>query len=127
MAHGVTALEAIERAGEQRRIDLAVGGEEAGDLVDGAGGVSRHADDLDAVAGRDQRDFSQRGRAILEPPKRRDDFAVAIGQPLAHRDRSGAMVDTDDEELFVHPVRKCARPGVSRNSRRACPEKAGSR
>ena len=108
MAHRVAALEAIERAGEQRGVDLAVGGEKATDFVDSAGWVLGHADDLDAVASRNQRGLGQRRRPILEPPERRDDFAVAIGQPLADRDRGRAMVDAGDKKLFVHPVRKCA-------------------
>src|ERR1700676_1527551 len=60
MVRGITALEAIERASEKRRIDFAVGGEEPGGLVDGTRGISRYADDFDPVAGRNQRGLSER-------------------------------------------------------------------
>ena len=73
------------------------------------------------VAGRPEK------QAELQARTRGDDFSVAIGQPLADRNRGGAMIDPDDEELLFHRVRDCARPGVSRNSPRACPERAGSR
>jgi hypothetical protein len=108
MVRGVTALEAIERAGEQRRIDFAVGGEEPRGLVDGACGVGRYADDLDPVAGRNQRGLSERRRTILEPAERSDDFAVGVGQSLADRHRGAAMIDADDEKLLVHLFRNCA-------------------
>ena len=65
MAHGVRSLEAIERAGEQSSVDLTVGGEEADRFVDRMGGVGRHADNLDAVTGRNQRGLGQRRRALL--------------------------------------------------------------
>jgi hypothetical protein len=124
---GVASLETIERIGEHRCVDLAVDREKAHRFVDRARRIGRYADDLDTVAGRNQRGLCQSGSATLQARKRRDDFAAAIGQPLADRDRGGAMIDSDDEELFVHPIFGCARPGVSRNSHHVCPERAGSR
>jgi len=123
MERGVASLETIERTGEHRCVDLAVAGEKAHRFVDRARRIGRYADDLDTVAGRNQRGLCQSGSATLQARKRRDDFAAAIGQPLADRDRGGAMIDPNDEKLFVHLVHGRARPGVSRNSRRACPER----
>jgi hypothetical protein len=102
MARGVTACEPIERAGKERRINFAVGGENIYSFIAGAGGISRHADYLDPVAGRDQHGFGDCRRTLPEPAERRHDLFIGIREPFADRDRSNAMVNADNEQRFVY-------------------------
>src|ERR1700730_15353621 len=102
MARGVTACEPIERASKERRVNFAVGGEKIYSFIAGAGGISRHADYLDPVAGRDQRGFGDCRRTLPESAERLHDLFIGIREPFTDRDRSNAMVNANNEQRFVH-------------------------
>src|ERR1700688_1741755 len=102
MARGVTACAPIEGGSKEARVNFAVGGEKIYSFIAGAGGVSRHADYLDPVAGRDQRGFGDCRRTLPEPAERRHDLFIGIRESFADRDRSSAMVNANNEQRFVH-------------------------
>ena len=75
MAHRVAPVEVVQRIAERAALDLAIGGEEARDFILGARGIRGDADDLDAIAGREQRGLADAG-GLLEALQRGRDFGL---------------------------------------------------
>ena len=94
MAYGVAPLETIERAGEQRGVDLAIGGKEtyATSSIARAGSAA-----TPMISTRLQVESSAASASAGALPFRRASAEAIspsrIGQPLADRDRGGAMID----------------------------------